>query len=154
MIGTDFLSLRIAEFHYDARQPYLTVSQQRCPARQFEDGGFTSISQEGYYSADSTRLRPNTLNIPVIFIRVGSVIAPAQIDSGFSESGGVRGVVQINEALFRDLGNAGIIMNPFTTVAFSITDCRGNRAVPALWRVQGSPLQITTRGGEIGRAHV
>jgi hypothetical protein len=148
VIGTDFLSLRIAEFHYDARQPYLAVSQQRCSARQFEDGGFTAIPQEGYYSADTTRLRPNTLNIPVIFIRIGSVIAPAQIDSGFSESGSVRGVVQINEALFRDLGNAGIVMNPFTTVTLSITDCRGNRSVPALWRVQGNPLQITTHEGE------
>jgi hypothetical protein len=148
VIGTDFLSLRVAEFHYDAQQPYLAVSQQRCSARQFEDGGFTSIPQEGYYSADVTRLRPNTLNIPVIFIRVGSVIAPAQIDSGFSESGSVRGVVQINEALFRDLGNAGIVMTPFTAVTFSMTDCRGNRSVPTLWRVQGSSLQITTRGGD------
>jgi hypothetical protein len=148
VIGTDFLSLRIAEFHYDAQQPYLAVSQQRCSARQFEEAGFTSISQEGYYSADPTRLRSNTLNIPVIFLRVGSVIAPAQIDSGFSESGSVRGVVQINEALFTDLRNAGIVMNPFTEVTFSITDCRGNRFVPALWRVQGVPLQITTREGK------
>jgi hypothetical protein len=148
VIGTDFLSRRIAEFHYDARQPYLAVSQERCSARQFEDDGFTSIPQEGYYSADATRLRPNTLNIPVVFIRVGSVIAPAQIDSGFSESGNVRGVVQINGTLFRDLRSAGIVMNPFTAVTFSITDCRGNRSIPALWRVQGNPLEITTRGGE------
>jgi hypothetical protein len=46
------------------------------------------------------------------------------------------------------LRNAGIIMIPFTEVTFSITDCRGNRSVPALWRVQGAPLQITTREGE------
>jgi hypothetical protein len=148
VIGTDFLSLRIAEFHYDARPPYLAVSQQRCPARQFEEAGFTAISQEGYYSTDPTRLRPNTPDIPVVFVRFGSVIAPAQIDSGFSESGSVRGVVQINETLFTDLRNAGIIMIPFTEVTFSITDCRGNRSVPALWRVQGAPLQITTREGE------
>ena len=32
VIGTDFLSLRVAEFHYDALQPYLSVSQQRCSA--------------------------------------------------------------------------------------------------------------------------
>jgi hypothetical protein len=148
VIGTDFLSLRIAEFHYDAQQPFLAVSQQRCSARQFEEAGFTAISQEGYYSAHTTRLRPNTLNIPVVFVRFGSVIAPAQIDSGFSESSSVRGVVQINEALFTNLRNAGTVMNPFTEVTFSITDCRGNRSVPALWRVQGAPLQITTREGE------
>ena len=148
MIGTDFLSLRIAEFHYDAREPYLAVSQQRCPAPQFEDGGFTSIPQEGYYSADTTRLRPNTLNIPVIFIRVGSVIAPAQIDFGFSETGSVRGVVQINEALFRDLRQCRHRDDSVHEVTFSITDCRGNRSIPALWRVQGNPLQITTREGD------
>jgi hypothetical protein len=148
VIGTDFLSLRIAEFHYDAQPPYLAVSSQRCAARQFEDAGFASISEEGYFSSDPTRLRPNTLNIPVIFIRLGSVIAPAQIDSGFSESGSVRGVVQINETLFRDLRSAGVAMTPFTAVTFSITDCRGNVSVPALWRAQEIPLQITTREGE------
>jgi hypothetical protein len=147
VIGTDFLSLRIAEFHYGASEPYLGVSERRCPLRQFEEAGFTPISQEGYYSADPTRLRPNTLNIPVIFVRVGSVIAPAQIDSGFSETGSVRGVVQVNEALFADLRNAGMAMIPFTEVRFSITDCRGNAVTPALWQVKGVPLQVTTREG-------
>jgi hypothetical protein len=147
VIGTDFLSLRIAEFHYDARDPYLGVTELRCPPRQFEEAGFTAISQEGYYSADPTRLRPNTLNIPVIFVRVGSVIAPAQIDSGFSETGSVRGVVQVNEALFAGLRNAGIAMIPFTEVRFSITDCRGSAVTPALWQLKGVPLQIATREG-------
>jgi hypothetical protein len=147
VIGTDFLSLRIAEFHYDAPEPYLGVSQERCLPRQFEDAGFTSISQDGYYSSDPTRLRPNTPNIPVIFIRIGSVIAPAQIDSGFSETSRVRGVVQINEALFADLRNVGIAMIPFIEIRFSITDCRGIVSVPALWQLKGTPLQITTREG-------
>jgi hypothetical protein len=148
VIGTDFLSLRVAEFHYDAAEPYLGVSEQRCSPRQFEDAGFTSISQKGFYSSDPTRLRPNTLNIPVVFIRVGSVVAPAQIDSGFSETSNVRGVVQINEALFAALRSAGVAMIPFTAVRFSITDCRGNAFVPALWQVTGAPLQITTREGK------
>ncbi len=153
VIGTDFLSLRIAEFHYDASAPSLAVSEQRCPPRQFEDAGFTAIAQDGYYSSDLKRLRPNTLNIPVVFIRVGSVIAPAQIDSGFSETGSVRGVVQINDALFAALRNAGVAMSPFTAVSFSITDCRGNVAVPALWEVNGAPLQITTPEGKALRQY-
>jgi hypothetical protein len=148
VIGTDFLSLRVAEFHYDASEPYLGVSEQRCPARQFEEAGFTSISQDGYYSSDPTRLRPSTLNIPVVFIRVGSVIAPAQIDSGFSETSNARGVVQINEALFANLRTAGVAMIPFTEIRFSVTDCRGNVFVPALWQVKGAPLQITTPEGK------
>jgi hypothetical protein len=148
VIGTDFLSLRVAEFHYDAQEPYLGVSEQHCAPRQFEDAGFASISQDGFYSSDPTRLRANTLNIPVVFIRVGSVIAPAQIDSGFSETSSVRGVVQINEALLAALRNAGIAMVPFTGITFSITDCRDNGFVPALWQVKGAPLQITTREGK------
>jgi hypothetical protein len=148
VIGTDFLSLRVAEFHYDAPEPYLGISEQHCSSRQFEDAGFTSISQNGYYSSDPTRLRPNTLNIPVVFIRVGAVIAPAQIDSGFSETSSVRGIVQINEALLTNLRNAGVTMVPFTEVRFSITDCRGNVATPALWQVKGTPLQIATPEGK------
>ena len=147
VIGTDFLSLRIAEFHYDASDPYLGVTEMRCPPQQFAAAGFTPISQAGYYSADPTRLRPNTLNIPVVFVRVGSVIAPAQVDSGFGETGSVRGVVQVNEALFAGLRNAGIAMVPFTEVRFSIRDCRGNAVTPALWQLKGVPLQIATREG-------
>jgi hypothetical protein len=60
----------------------------------------------------------------------------------------VRGIVQVNEALFAGLRNAGVAMIPFTEVRFSITDCRGNAVVPALWQVKGVPLQITTRGGK------
>jgi hypothetical protein len=153
VIGTDFLSLRVAEFHYDASAPFLAVSEQHCPPRQFEDAGFTSISQDGYYSSDLKRLRPNTLNIPVVFIRVGPLIAPAQIDSGFAESSSVRGAVQINEALFAALRNAGIAMTPFTDVTFSLTDCRGNVSTPALWQASGVPLQITTREGKTLRQY-
>jgi hypothetical protein len=153
VIGTDFLSLRIAEFRYDANAPSLEVSEERCLAQQFEDAGFTSIAQDGYYSSEPARLRPNTLNIPIVFIRVGSVIAPAQIDSGFSETGSVRGVVQINEALFAALRNAGVAMIPFTEIGFSITDCRGNVFVPALWQVRGAPLQITTHEGKALRQY-
>jgi hypothetical protein len=153
VIGIDFLSLRVAEFHYDAPAPYLYVSMQRCPPHQFEDAGFTSISQDGYYSSDPTRLRPNTLNIPVVFIRIGSVIAPAQIDSGFGEASSVRGVVQVNEALFAVLRNAGIAMTPFTDISFSLTDCRGNISTPALWQASGVPIQITTREGKALRQY-
>jgi hypothetical protein len=148
VIGTDFLSLRVAEFRYDAAAPSLEVTEQHCPPRRFEDAGFTSISQDGYYSSDPMRLRPNTLNIPVVFIRVGSVIAPAQIDSGFSETGSVRGVVQINEALFSALRSAGVAMTPFSDISFSLTDCRGDVSIPALWQTKGVPLQITTREGK------
>jgi hypothetical protein len=147
VIGTDFLSLRVLEFHYDAPQPYLVVSDQHCSARRFEDAGFISISQDGYYTAEPKRLRSNTPNIPVMFLRIASVVAPAQIDSGFGERDGVRGVVQINESLLRELRNAGITLNPANTVPLINTDCRGNSLVPVIWRAR-DPLQMTTREGE------
>ncbi len=148
VIGTDFLSLRVVEFHYAARAPFLAVSAAHCPTDRFEAAGFTPVSQEGYYTADPRRLPPARPNIPVIFMRIGSVVAPAQIDSGFSERGGVRGVVQINEALLRDLQDAGVAMNPDPTVALALSDCHGRRFAPQIWRVQEAPLQLTTREGE------
>jgi hypothetical protein len=148
VIGTDFLSLRVVEFHYDVREPFLAVSAAHCAAGHFEAAGFTAVSQEGYYSADPRRLSVGSPNIPVMFIRIGTVIAPAQIDSGFNELGSVRGVVQINEALLRDLQNAGVAMSLDPAVALSVTDCHGRRFAPQIWRVQESPLQMTTREGE------
>jgi len=148
VIGTDVLSLRVVEFHYDAPAHFLAASTGPCPADRLAAAGFIAVSQEGYYSADPRRLPAGRPNIPVMFIRIGPVIAPAQIDSGFNEWGRARGVVQINEALLRDLQDAGVAMSPDPTVVFTVTDCHGREFAPQVWRVQASPLEMTTREGE------
>jgi hypothetical protein len=147
VIGTDFLSLRTIEFRYDTVRPYAVVSTAPCPARSLEDAGFVAIPQHGHYAADLNRLQPGMDNIPVIFLRIGGVIAPAWIDSGFGEGRNARrGVVQVNEQLFRKLREAGVAMQARGTI--SNVDCQGTRREETLWQVQHLPLAFGTREGQ------
>jgi hypothetical protein len=146
VIGTDFVSLRSVEFHYDSAQPHMVISSQPCPTLQLERAGFIPISQKGYYSSDQRRLQPQHFNIPVAFVRIGSVSAPVWIDSGYSEQGPRPGVIQINALLFQRLRDSGVLLQQAGSV--STGDCNGNIANETLWQVRGMPLSLTTREGK------
>jgi hypothetical protein len=90
IIGTDVLSSRIVEFHYEAVKPYLVISQQRCPANRFEEAGYVSISQPDFRPtgtwwswAKSLLHRADRLNLPVIYAQIGAIRAEVWLDSGW-----------------------------------------------------------------------
>jgi hypothetical protein len=143
-IGTDFLGRRTAEFHYEATPPYLVVSEQPCSDRALEAAGFVAISQHGYYGAAARADRAGGQNLPVIFIRIGTVAAPAWIDTGLKEIGR-NGIVQINEPLLRELRATGLDL---TAAGFeTFTNCLGERFGTPLWRVKTAPLLFTAEDG-------
>ena len=147
VIGTDFLSLRTMEFRYDTARPYAVVSTAPCPARSLEDAGFVAIPQHGHYAAELNRLQPGMDNIPVAFMQMGGVIAPAWIDTGFGEGRNAgRGVVQINEPLLRKLREAGVAMQLRGSI--SNIDCQGTRRRETLWQVESVSLAFGTREGQ------
>jgi hypothetical protein len=143
LIGTDVFRRRTVEFQFDAAPPRIVVSSQ-CSIRQFEDAGFMSIPQRGHYSFDPRHLGPGLPNIPMILMRIGSVTAPALIDSGSGENPKARrGIVQVNDALFQILRAGGISMQQFgTSPTF---DCHGARTEDPLWQVQDAPLILSAR---------
>lgn len=47
-IGTDFLSRRTVEVHYDTRKPYMVISEQPCSSQQLINAGFIPIGQRGH----------------------------------------------------------------------------------------------------------
>jgi hypothetical protein len=150
-IGTDILGSRTVEFHYEAVQPYLVLSKQRCVPRRFEDAGFVAVLQQGFHAADTawfwTRMRhANQVNLPVIYIQLGTVKAPLWLDSGWGYGTSKHLIVFVNTALFEQLREAGIAMKRAGSAITS--DCQGNRSEDDLWQVDTVPLVFTTQDGQ------
>lgn len=155
-IGTDVLSTRIVEFHYEAAHPYLALSTKSCDARTLEDAGFVAIPQQGYGASEAwrswlaSRSAPDAeiarrSNLPIIRARIGKVIAPFWLDSGFGGGTTRRLPIQINGAILSRLRDAGVALKQAGSVV--ITDCEGHRATDPLWQVDGKPIVFTTEEG-------
>ncbi len=143
LIGTDFLSLRTVEFHYETERPYMALSMHGCAPKRLAAAGFVAVDQRGYYSHDISHLTVGKgSNLPVIFLRVGSVSFPAWIDTG----GGSRtGSVGINEKVLDALRGAGVPMHSVSTTRF--TRCDGSSHEYQVWHVDSAPLEFTDRNG-------
>jgi len=145
IIGTDFLSRRIVEFHNNLTEPYMVISAQRCSPKRLESAGLVPVSQDGYYSSDSRRLRPGTWPIPIIYLRIGSIVAPAEIDSGMRNAEIKRSVIFINQAFLEALEHAGISMRQDGFL--NNVDCTGTHLTSELWQLESDPLAFATREG-------
>lgn len=157
-IGTDILSSRTVEFHFESPIPYLVLSTQRCPARVFEDAGFVSIAQPGFGASSPwlswllSRFTGRTdilrrANAPIIYARIGSVRVPLWLDTGWG-SGATRHMpFPINEAILDRLRDAGVAMRRAGTSVGS--DCDGRRHEDAVWKVDNEPIALTTEEGSV-----
>jgi hypothetical protein len=150
LIGADFLSSRTVEIHFDAEEPFITVSNGRCAASVFEERGLRAMDQKGYFTSHwfwKWWALWRGGNNPVAFVRIGGTVAPALIDSGYTQE--IDKTLSVNEALFEHLRKEGVAMQAAGTT--SITDCTGNKSPATLWTVVDAPLSFTTEAGEVIR---
>src|SRR5581483_8399716 len=135
-IGTDVLGTRTVEFHYEAARPYLVLSTQLCDPQRFEDAGFIAVAQQGYGASDAwrawiaSRLEPGAeiarrANLPIIYARIGGVIAPFWLDTGLGDRAARQLTLHVNGAVLASLRDANVAMRRAGTVINS--DCQGNR---------------------------
>jgi len=155
-IGTDVLSTRTVEFHYEAAHPYLVLSTKHCDPQVFENAGFVAIEQQGYGASEAWRtwtaaqLKPGTeiarrANLPIVYARIGTVMAPFWLDSGFGDRSARSLPLQINGMILSRLRDTGVAMKRTGSVTSS--DCEGNRATDALWQLDDAPIVFTTAEG-------
>jgi hypothetical protein len=143
-IGTDMLTRRAVELHYDATPPYLVISDRPCPAAQLQAAGFIAIAQRGYFGSDRSRLGGVIDNTPVAFLRIGSVAAPAWIDSGMVEAT-LPGIVQVNQLMLDALRADRVALAP--AGEGQMTNCRGETFNIQFWRVVDVSMRIVTEQG-------
>jgi hypothetical protein len=108
-VGTDFLSLRTIQFHYEQSQSFITVGREECDGATLRRAGYTAVGLPGCYGADLSHLKRGMPNVPVIRLRIGQATFPAQVDTGYGDL--PRGVVQVNAALMRTLRITGMPMH-------------------------------------------
>jgi len=157
-IGTDILSSRTVEFHYENPSPYLVLSTQRCSPRVFEDAGFVSVAQPGFGAPTpwlSWLLSPfaartdivRRANVPVIYARIGSVSVPFWMDTGWGLGATRHMSFPVNAAILNRLRGAGIAMQRTGTLINS--DCQNNRDEDAVWKIADEPIVFTTEDGSV-----
>jgi hypothetical protein len=150
VIGSDILGSRTVELHLDAQDPYLTISNERCPSSFFKERGLRAIDQGGYFASHwwypyiARWSDPNNL---VAFVRLGGIEAPAMIDTGFD---GLIRALDINEPFLRRLRRQRVTIKSAGSATFR--GCTGEAQAGSIWDVVDTPLSITTETGELIRA--
>jgi len=141
-VGTDFLSLRSIEFHYEQPQPFATLGRT-CDPAVLRHTGFVAVGLPGYYEADLSRLKSGMPNVPVIGLRIGQITFPAQVDTGYGDF--PQGVVQINAALMRVLRDTGMPVRSLPSDVATVS-CSGTYTYER-WQIEQDELSIVTLGG-------
>ncbi|HRD75714.1 MAG TPA: hypothetical protein PK264_07240, partial [Hyphomicrobiaceae bacterium] len=143
IVGTDFLSLLAAHLVYGDRGTTLSLSSTPCRAEGLRAGGFRPISQKGFYSSDLSRIEKGRPNIPVLFLSLAGVVAPAQIDSGYEDIT-LRHSIDINTPMHRALIAAGVRFRELE--AITIATCTGTEQ-RAVLVPEGAAVAITDERG-------
>jgi hypothetical protein len=140
IVGTDFLSLRTIEFHYEWSQSFAALGREACDQASLRRAGFAAVGLPGYYGADLTQLKRGMPNVPVIQLRIGEVAFPAQVDTGYGAF--PRGVVQVNAALMKTLRLVGMPMHSLPSDVVT-TGCSGTFTYER-WQIEREEVSIIT----------
>jgi hypothetical protein len=144
VIGTDILSRLAVQLSKRAA----FVGAAACQPDALRANGLVPISQSGFFGVDSTLNDGHHPNVPVVFVSVGGVRAPAQIDTGYDDVVYTHSV-DINQPLFDRLMESGAALTHVADI--NVATCEGaeNRSV---YRIADRPLAIETdKGAPIDR---
>ena len=144
-VGTDFLSLRSIEFHYEQPHPFAVLGRKACDPTLLRASGFAAVGLPGYYEADPAGLQRGMPNVPVIGLRIGAVTFPAQVDTSYGDD--PQGVVQLNGALMRILRATGMPMRARVSDVVTV-GCSGTYAYER-WQVAHDELSIIAPEGDV-----
>jgi hypothetical protein len=144
-VGTDFLRLRSIEFHYKPSQSFAVLATEACERATFRRAGFVAVGLPNYYGADLSRLKKGMPNVPVIGLRIGHVHFPAQVDTGYGDF--PQGVIQVNAALMKILGESGMPMHPVPSDVVTV-GCSGSYTYER-WQIEREAVSVITPRGDI-----
>lgn len=143
--GTDFLSRLTADFDFRDGGGDVVFSDRPCDRAALVRRGMIAISQNGFFSSEFSRVRAGMPNVPIVWLRIGTVAAWAQIDTGYDDSV-LPPSVDVNDRLYEKLVAAGVAMK--TSNSIDVRTCAGVET-RAVYRVDD--VAIVAAGGDIER---
>lgn len=157
LIGTDLLSAHVITLDYANGLLRRATAEGFCSDGELRRAGFLPLSSRDYYGTSGSALRCPAAprrggcpNIPTIPLRIGSVGAVAQVDTGYAD--GLRPPsMNINRALLQRLERAGLPLIREPGADLSLSSCvRGEAERVLAYRLAaGSAVELV---GSDGRA--
>jgi len=161
VIGTNFLGNQVVTLDYPGRQVHRAARGGFCGDTVLRSAGFQALDTSGYYAANTAALRCPSAglpgrcpNIPVLPVRIGSVTAVAQIDTGFDD-GRIPHSMNINAAFLAALQSAGVALRPRPDIALTLSTCQAGitERVEAWSLPAGVALEFVGLDGHAVRRH-
>jgi len=130
VIGTNFLGQHVVTLDYPGHRVFRSAPGAFCSDARLRAAGFQALSTRGYYAANTAALQCPSAgmpgrcpNIPVLPVRIGTVSAVAQIDTGFDD-GQVPHSMNINLPFLNALQAAGIRLVPRPDISLTLSTCQ------------------------------
>lgn len=123
VLGTDFLALNVYALDYAGGRIY-RAEGSGCDELALRGAGLLPLTTEGWFSNDWTTLPPGRVNVPTVPIALGEARTIAQLDTGF-EDGVIPNAVNINDAMFDAIADAGITLERDYERDLLLTTCIG-----------------------------
>lgn len=171
ILGTDFFATAVysVDFGEDAGAVYHAAPGTFCDDTTLTGAGFRPLSSEGYYASDFSALKPissvmegasggSVPNVPTVPLRVGQVIAPTQLDTGFADER-VPHSINVNEAFFAAVNHAHPdALSRAPELDLALTTCVGGlaevveayRVAPAYEVRLETATSVSAPGGDAG----
>ncbi|HEY8128771.1 MAG TPA: hypothetical protein VIF39_08690, partial [Hyphomicrobium sp.] len=143
IIGTDFLSLLTADFSFRSGHGDVVLSAEPCDPDVLRKRGMIAARQRGFFTSDLRKLGPATPNVPVLFLDIGGVSVPAQIDTGYDDRN-IPPSIDINETLYEKLVSAGI---PLTLEGEGTVATCGGVTTNEVYAAPQTRISLKTDGG-------
>ena len=122
VVGTDFLSLLTADFSFRANESDVVLSTAVCDETRLRKRGLVPVAQTGFFSSTPDRRAGTRANIPVVFLRLGSLVTWAQVDTGYDDFAAPLSI-DINDALYAGLQSAGVALRRKSDIM--VSTCAG-----------------------------
>ncbi|MCK6393191.1 hypothetical protein [Zoogloea sp.] len=159
IIGTDFLASHIYTLDYPQGRLHRAGQGRFCTDEALSAAGFSALSTRDYYADGPGRLTcpragsPACPNVPAVPVRIGPVVAVAQLDTGYDDSAQPLSV-NINVALFDALQKAGVRLQARPEIALQLTTCQPgvSEAVDAWQLPSGTALDFIGPSGRVVRS--
>jgi len=166
LLGTDFLSLDVYTIDYDQQQLHRAPAVSFCADEALKNAEFTALDSTGYFTNQTGQLLAMDVlkplngatgkvpNIPTIAVRIGSVVARAQIDTGFDDAQ-TPFSVNINLPLKNALDAAGVPLIPTGHTEPSLSTCVPGAfdAVQSFRLGSGQSFQLLGTDGSVVREY-